>query len=754
MKNKFSSYCLLSLLLSCGQENLDATNDLYIKSAPHLSREDFLYNAIQNNNLTQLHYAIVAGADVNATVKDQPLLHLAVEKGIVPTIMLIAAGANLNVRASYDTLLHTAVKCRKADIVKLLIALKMDVNAKGWLNYTPLINAIYNKDTKIEQMLRNAGAKINVLIHRDASILHMLAKGSSADWIKEFVQKGYDPNFRNKYGETPLYWAMNTPLKEANIKQLKALGAKADTTKPIHYAAHLGNEAIIVEELKAHPDMLHARDHHLNTPLHIAALEGHAKIVELLIGLGADPNALNRNGTPLHLAVSKGHIHTIKILLAHGAKLGLYNNDPEHSRNLQTKTTPAAKTPLHTAAAMNRIHTLKYLINIGANPNIQQWKLEKTPLCYAVENKNLQAIQILLGAGANPNIPDSYNSPLHIAIKAHDIPVLQALLASDKINTNIGSNNDYCSPPLCTAVAYGYLDMVELLLAKGANPNGMDEDGHSALRIALAAVEEENKIGLITRTLIRAGANVNLPTKKRNKTPLHTIISWSQNLDAITALLENGANLEVKENCFGNTAFHLLMKKPTSSLIQLLLDAGANVNAKNNNNITPLHLLMMERSNFHLIQLLLDAGADVNAKSNDNTTPLHLLTMNKPTAPQIELLLNAGADVNAKNNDNATPLHLIMKNQPTVHELQSLLNAGADVNAKDNNNMTPLHMLIMNKPNVLVVELLLDAGADINAKNNDNRTPLGIAYLHKKTKSYEVTHYVTSCLVSKGAKVH
>ena len=67
----------------------------------------------------------------------------------------------------------------------------------------------------------------------------------------------------------------------------------------------------------ADPD---ARTENGNTPLHFAADEGHADVIETLREAGADPDARDKNGfTPLHAAAWKGDAAAIAVLIETGA---------------------------------------------------------------------------------------------------------------------------------------------------------------------------------------------------------------------------------------------------------------------------------------------------------------------------------------------------------------------------------------------------------------------------------------------------
>lgn len=74
------------------------------------------------------------------------------------------------------------------------------------------------------------------------------------------------------------------------------------------------------------------------TPLHIAALEGQAAVVDLLLRHGAAVNARSKyHDTPLHFALINGNIDIITALYKAGADVTLANDEGDTPADLGKK---------------------------------------------------------------------------------------------------------------------------------------------------------------------------------------------------------------------------------------------------------------------------------------------------------------------------------------------------------------------------------------------------------------------------------
>ena len=90
------------------------------------------------------------------------------------------------------------------------------------------------------------------------------------------------------------------------------------------------------------------------------------------------------------------------------------------------------------------------------------------------------------------------------------------------------------------------------------------------------------------------------------------------NTDMVRSFLENGANIEIK-NDVGATPLIFASAKGQKEVVALLLDKGANVNAKTTTGITPL-MAAASGGYPEIVKLLLAKGADVSARDQQGRT--------------------------------------------------------------------------------------------------------------------------------------
>jgi len=164
-----------------------------------------------------------------------------------------------------------------------------------------------------------------------------------------------------------------------------------------------------VEELVKLKADLHATDALGNSPLHLAAFNGHTKVISVLLEGGADPS--HQNGemdTPLYMAVLSNSLQCVKLI---SEKL---TDAQFNSANVE------GFTPLHYAAGEGNMPITKYLVEAcKCDPEFPD-NLGLTPGFCAVLQGRKEVAEYLLqmspaGAAARNMASDTM---LHCALKA------------------------------------------------------------------------------------------------------------------------------------------------------------------------------------------------------------------------------------------------------------------------------------------------------------------------------------------------
>lgn len=121
--------------------------------------------------------------------------------------------------------------------------------------------------------------------------------------------------------------------------------------------------------------------------------------------------------------------------------------------------------------------------------------------------------------------------------------------------------------PLHRAARYGQKELVELLIANGADVNAKDKWGYTPLLWAIFSRDKD-----MMKLLIAKGADVNY-TPKDDDPPLHCAVA-NEDKDMVELLLAKGANVNAKTEK-GQTAMSLAKKKGHSEIVELLRKHGA-----------------------------------------------------------------------------------------------------------------------------------------------------------------------------------
>jgi ankyrin repeat protein len=209
-----------------------------------------------------------------------------------------------------------------------------------------------------------------------------------------------------------------------------------------------------------------------------AVKEGDVLRCRDLLNQGADPNAaFSEEGysgkTPLMYAAEGGHTAVLEVLLAAGARLKARDRFVAPSEG-------GGDTALEYALRGRHLEAARLLARSGANLNARRGGY--TPLMIATMMKDASLVRFLLEAGTDSNIANKVCSALNIAVSENQ-PELAAMLLASGADPN-WRDAHFAVPPLIDAAQKGLLHCVRLLVENGADVNAADTLGRTPLLAA------------------------------------------------------------------------------------------------------------------------------------------------------------------------------------------------------------------------------------------------------------------------------
>ena len=358
-----------------------------------------------------------------------------------------------------------AAKRGDRDAVRAALARKADVNAAQIDGSTALHWAAERDDLDMADQLIRAGARVTARTREGVTPLQLAATNGSATMIDRLLKAGAD---------------VNAPLSAGGDTALM-MAARTGKTDAIRVLVEAGGNVNAKESWGG------------TTALMWAVSEGHADAARLLIGAGADVNARSNyvaaaNGrgfegrtpvasrtdpkaeefasgwlTPLTLAAREGDVEMARVLVSANADINAAAGD--------------GKTALAVAIFNGNYDVASFLVDNKADVNKADAQ-RFTPLFWSVDRRNMETapnfpwmvtadpmplIRKMLDAGANPNAVVN-NTP--------------------RARMREGSPRIVFATALMRAAFAGDLDLVKLLLERGADPKIISKDSETMLSAA------------------------------------------------------------------------------------------------------------------------------------------------------------------------------------------------------------------------------------------------------------------------------
>ncbi|KAJ5608079.1 hypothetical protein N7537_004698 [Penicillium hordei] len=452
------------------------------------------------------------------------------------------------------------------------------------------------------------------------------------------------------------------------------------------------------------------------SPLYYATWLGLPDTMDLL--LQSEKCSIDEQGsfgrTPLSAACERGHLDAVKKLLENNADFEIAGDN--------------GHTPLHTAACSGHVELVKLLLEKGAKIHNGS-DGSKTPLYCACLNGHYQVAQMLLQWEPELMATREEWIPLFAASKGGFLDIVQLLIQK---GADVGASDTFRETPLYIACENGHIEVVRLLLDKGADVHHRNQFGWTPVNTACD--EGFSDIALL---LVERGADINVPNES-DETPLSSAC-YRGHIEVVRLLLDKGADIHHQSQS-GWTPVNNASRGGFLDIVQLLNERGADIEVQNESGETPLSSACY-RGHIEVVRLLLDKGADVHHQSQSGWTPVK----DASTAgflDIVQLLIQKGADIDTPDHFGETPLYAACESGHT-DIVRLLLEKGADVHHANHKEWTAVH-ITSHRGFLNILLLLIDRAADINAQSKDGETALLRA-------SYNGHIEVVKSLIEKGA---
>ncbi|KAM3085736.1 hypothetical protein ACMFMG_002801 [Clarireedia jacksonii] len=321
---------LLNHYAKAGRRDLDGKTSLHIASAGGASEivslllnyDETLLDLVDSESKTALHLAaeerhatvvqtlVDSGAKVDLSDSEgctalilscSSLRSEVADKNDEKTVELLAKKTeDINhVDNEGYTALNWAIRVSEPKLIKILLEYKADPNINTIDGKRTILGkASYEGEVEIVKLLLKHGASINDFDGDHWTALHHACNGTEQDVVKILLEEKADRTIKlEETGEMPLHIAATSGSEEI-VKLLLQPILMPHIAKTRGIDPDQVNRELIDTQLS-----IRATTTRGETALHLAVGGGHHPVVQILLDVGSDPNAVtNSDETPLRLA--------------------------------------------------------------------------------------------------------------------------------------------------------------------------------------------------------------------------------------------------------------------------------------------------------------------------------------------------------------------------------------------------------------------------------------------------------------------
>ena len=380
----------------------------------------------------------------------------------------------------------------------------------------------------------------------------------------------------------------------------------------------------------------------------------------------------------LSAAVQEFQLDTLNVLVALGYDVSIRNSD--------------GNVGMHDAAMVGNEQAFSVLDytafkNNGLFTNINvQNKDGRTPLMDAFKNGEIFIARQLLQHGADPTIKTNDGETVLMMTGApsleYETDLIQWLLDAGAKSSDV---SNFGNTPLIAAARNGYAEIVKVLLDDNANVNATDKYGRSALLESARFAKDMEVITL----LVKRGADINAVDNDRNTALSLAAASHLDSVEVVRGLLRLGADSSMK-NFDGMTPIQIASSLGRTEMVKAIMraeDEGLDPLL-----VSRLVAAIMEGDVSQVQSMLKDITAErlTDALSTPRQQRKVLLKASFYGMTEIvEMLIDGGVDINSFDDDRNTALNYAARGN-RIEAAKLLIKRGCDVNFPTERRYTPI----------------------------------------------------------------
>ncbi|XP_067676346.1 serine/threonine-protein phosphatase 6 regulatory ankyrin repeat subunit A-like [Haliotis asinina] len=375
-------------------------------------------------------------------------------------------------------------------------------------------------------------------------------------------------------------------------------------------------------------------------------------------------------------------------------------------------------TDLHGASMSGDLSKVNFILSQEKANIDRKDGIGRTPAMWAAAMGHMHVVELLVNKGAKLSLVDSLGlNILHAACLFGDVEVVKYVISRDCVDIN---GRVRCGrTPVMLAAVNGHKEIMELLVAKGANVTLTDKNGNTILHRACRGGDIEVVKYIVSKKMVDINTG-----KRKNQTSLMLACLWGHKA-VVELLVQQGANHSLTDKR-GDNILHYACQGGHVEVVTFIISLRTfDINCGGLNKQTPF-MAAGRHGHKDVVELLVKNGANLSLRDAHSNNILHLACgRGRVEVVKYVISLNT-VDINSWGNNKKTPIMVAGRSGHT-EVIRLLVKNGADLSLRDAHGDNILYYACLGGHVEVVKYVVSKNRVDINSRGKDRKTPVMVA---------------------------